>query len=761
MNASPTNNKSQSKPSSTHFRSAFLHSVGLGIGNNWINWILGNRDEPRKPIVEASLWTAIARCGVHLLPCAVSIIIISINLRGYFIGFELAGVPGQTEVNMAMLQVAAKIQELLVVASLATIVAHKVRYDLISGNGVPFGLVGASSLFTQLSFFWSSTFLGPLTRMFKANMSLLFLVVVSGLIAVTAGPSVAVLIIPREQTWAAGGATYFINGTSSDLWPTRVGLEHYYKPQAGVDEWKARCTESDAWTNALCPAGGYLALLHRFSSEFNSRLFSSTRDSTYSLMDFFRSGQGVLIYSPLPSSEMQPYTMITSVRNIEALESSAIAVHGPSSWLAGQLGDMWYDAAHSVSQNKPQISRYRYYATMKSIVTAPVPAVRVVCTPPQPFSISTNINFPWVPDYERAFDVPSPGPMNIYEHGQDRGSRNLAVSISSLNATSPPQYPTVHRVDLSEQPWTNSTTGIVIDYPLTSDQPRSVSGCVVDARWVDGKVLREFSTATQPAVDSMQFPVTKENNLNDIFQPSPDGSWRRIDISEEVFDAVMFPGVYPVPSKEKSDNETRIDELTKSVNWDYKDWVLGNNVPRLEHMIAATLADALARVGAWRTSKVFAKDSRIEPDDWITAILTNGKAFHEPPGSDSLYTSMSMEQEITGYAFKSSTVTDYLSIAVLVAHLVMATGHTILMLSTRRSSACWDSFPELMALAIQSLPSQIALKNTAAGIFTSKAYAQNARILVAADDKEHVELSFDADREDQMLEMPDVLKEYG
>jgi exopolysaccharide biosynthesis predicted pyruvyltransferase EpsI len=65
-----------------------------------------------------------------------------------------------------------------------------------------------------------------------------------------------------------------------------------------------------------------------------------------------------------------------------------------------------------------------------------------------------------------------------------------------------------------------------------------------------------------------------------------------------------------------------------------------------------------------------------------------------------------------------------------------------------------------MALAMQSLPSEIALKNTTTGIATSRVYAQNARVLVAVQDKEHVELAFDTDRKGQMLERPDVLKEY-
>jgi hypothetical protein len=42
---------------------------------------------------------------------------------------------------MALLQIAAKTQKLLIVASLTTVVVHRLRHDLIDGEGVPFGLV--------------------------------------------------------------------------------------------------------------------------------------------------------------------------------------------------------------------------------------------------------------------------------------------------------------------------------------------------------------------------------------------------------------------------------------------------------------------------------------------------------------------------------------------------------------------------------------------------------------------------------------------
>lgn len=731
------------------FRSAFLHSIGLGAVNNLIDHLRGyrNRPEPKKRIVEESIKVALQRCGVHLLPCAVSLIIISINLKGYFIGFELAGLPGQTPLSMAMLQVAAKVQELLIVASLTTVVAHKVRYDMISGHGVPFGLVGASSLFTQLSFFWSSTFFGSFTRKFKLNAALVVLVAVSGFIAATAGPAIAILVIPREHIWPAGGTTYFMNGTYDDLWPSQIGLEHYI-PAAGFGNSTANCTETNSYTNALCPAGGYLALIHRINSGPYWSSYSGPKDSTYSPMNLLGSGEGITVFSP--SGQMEPYTLVTSIRDSKALESSAIAVHGPSSWVAKRLGEDWFGATYRMKINeRSPSSRYKFYTTMKSIVKAFVPAVRVVCSSPQPLKLHQHeLSFPWVPDFEPA--------VAIGTHGRLRELRNMKLNDSSLDTLAFSQYPRIHRVDLSEQHWTNSTTGVIIEYPWTSNHSRNVSGCVVDARWAKGKVFYEYSTAVQPAIDSMKHRGSDGYYINDMFRPKPGGEWRRINISKDLFYAVIFPGAFLAPSKSQTHNLTQTEALMKAFNWN-KEWVSEDHLYETEQMISAVFADAIARAGSWRTVSPTEK----RKSDWELEILNGGEAYEKPIGPSDAYTSIRMDQQITGYAFKASSITDYMALVVVFAHLAIATGHTVLMLYTRQSSACWDSYPELLTLAMQSLPSETALKNTAAGIFTSRVFGHTTRIRVHSDDKEHVVLALDKDDRGDTLQKPDVLQKYG
>jgi hypothetical protein len=270
---------------------------------------------------------------VHILPCAFSAFLIAINTHGYFIGFELAGQSNRTSEYTALLQIAAKIQELLIIANLTTIIMHKVRYDLIDGNGIPFGLVGAGSLFTQLSFFWSTASLGSVSspRAMRYNAAMLCLVVFAGFLAVTAGPAVAVLLIPREHTWSAGGTKYWTNGSSDDLWPSVVGIEHYMLDQ-GADMLGASCSSPNAYTNALCPAGGYMALVHRLSLSHNHRPWSISKDTRYTSAEFLTRS---------PGGQVPPYNLALAQRARVTSESSAAGSHGPTTWVATTINDKW------------------------------------------------------------------------------------------------------------------------------------------------------------------------------------------------------------------------------------------------------------------------------------------------------------------------------------------------------------------------------------------------------------------------------------
>jgi hypothetical protein len=84
----------------------FLRSVGLGL----ISALFGSTTEDAKILVSTSWTLALIRCSIHVLPSAVSLALVTIHVRGYFIGSDLDGPGGQDELKLGLLQVAAKIQ---------------------------------------------------------------------------------------------------------------------------------------------------------------------------------------------------------------------------------------------------------------------------------------------------------------------------------------------------------------------------------------------------------------------------------------------------------------------------------------------------------------------------------------------------------------------------------------------------------------------------------------------------------------------------
>jgi hypothetical protein len=144
----------------------FLRAVGLGI----LAIIRG--DEPPKVLVYKSRRAVIFRSAVHVLPACVSLILITLNLHGYFIGRELQGYSGTDDGKLGALQVAAKIQvisplaasllqdqrlialydcqELLILASVAAVILHVLRLKLTCKEGIPLGFLGADRSFTQI-----------------------------------------------------------------------------------------------------------------------------------------------------------------------------------------------------------------------------------------------------------------------------------------------------------------------------------------------------------------------------------------------------------------------------------------------------------------------------------------------------------------------------------------------------------------------------------------------------------------------------------
>ncbi|RSL81052.1 hypothetical protein CEP51_006125, partial [Fusarium floridanum] len=131
--------------------------------------------------------------------------------------------------------------------------------------------------------------------------------------------------------------------------------------------------------------------------------------------------------------------------------------------------------------------------------------------------------------------------------------------------------------------------------------------------------------------------------------------------------------------------------------------------------------------------------------DFNERLVANKTALQQPNGTEFtafffsfLFTSIS----INGIAYKANSVTDYLAITVLLAHMVLVLGHSVYLVYTRRSSDAWDSVMEILILAHNSQPTSHALRNTSAGICSLETFKKLAAVIRPEDADAEVPMQF-------------------
>ena len=173
--------------------------------------------EPTKIAIRRSRTTALLRTLIHVIPVGVALWEIVLNWNTYFVGYAIY--------NQAYYQFGAKAHEIAIEASLSAVIFSYVRYELMLGDGIPFGALFSGLQVSQASYLWSMEFLGTVssrTISTKRKLRLLSVVAASIFLAAISGPSSAILLVPRLDYWPAGSTNIWINVTSDSLWPSRL-----------------------------------------------------------------------------------------------------------------------------------------------------------------------------------------------------------------------------------------------------------------------------------------------------------------------------------------------------------------------------------------------------------------------------------------------------------------------------------------------------------------------------------------------------------
>jgi len=328
------------------------------------------------------------------------------------------------------------------------------------------------------------------------------------------------------------------------------------------------------------------------------------------------------------------------------------------------------------------------------------------------------------------------------------------------------------------------STGLVFEAPWVAEgSSRVVLGCSIDARWTNGTL----GCQVKGACSETSITNLGHSDGNTDFRPVDDSSWSRIHLQKSWLDILTTYTQEKIP-KQQNWNATTLESLlagsrlvvdlldpVRSQTDVWNEMIPGglNRTITLEWILAALITDGLSREGSARIFNTTGPLSSWtildynKTGDFSNQLLFGGNPL-QPPSAPNL-TENRVSITITGYSYKASTLTDYLSIAVLFAHILFALSHIIELVITGRSSGCWDTVTELLALMQNSRPARNALRNTGAGIYELTTYAKVAAIRAVhptdgnGTELPHIEVLFREDQEDpvELQELLENLKPLG
>ena len=257
--------------------------------------------EPEKIAIRQSRTTALLRALIHVVPMGVAIYEIVLNLKGHYVG--------ATFDKQNYLQFAAKAHEIATQASVATILLSYIRYQISAGKGMPFGAILSGLQFLQVSYLWSvELWSSILSKEFQWRRKTCFaaLVLVCIIVAATAGPSSASLLIPRQGLWSKPSTYLLVNASAQDLWPDRLDGKKIEKDCAVI--------RSDSLDSGLdCP----ISLLYGMLEQNIRTSFVSDpiNDMDLDISEFEYPGSGfvkTLVTSKCPTSSDDQFCATTS-----------------------------------------------------------------------------------------------------------------------------------------------------------------------------------------------------------------------------------------------------------------------------------------------------------------------------------------------------------------------------------------------------------------------------------------------------------------
>ena len=692
----------------------WLHSLRLSM--LWDVWRRVKRqpiiEEPKQAVHKSLPLAMLSLVAGHLVPVSIAIMLISLNSHGYYIGGELAGPSGYDPVKLSGLQFAAKLHEITMLASLSVIVVGLIRQELVAGEGIPFGAVFGSLQFSSISYLFSKEFAGTLRAKFAkriVKVRLVALLLVGALLALSLGPSSAILMRPQLDNWPAGGTDFYLNATTDEIWPSLVDALTIPTSCNSITM-DTTCISRD-WKSVLDQLLAYWPTLTNRTTMPEALQLSSPQ--SIRLM-YNRETQG--IYA-----------------NNETLATTQMSNLADS---LAEIGRLWAIAANelwNVSPKQPRRFKYRNDATY-SLSGVFQPNTAAMCRAPGNSSqlletLSNNeVQFPIAASL--CEKTPRVAPYSLQP-----GQSTMIANYMDNSTTSPG----LQFVELPPEQFGNNTIGTLVTFPPSWPGGSNLLTCAVDARWAPVTIK---STRDNMKVVSGHPTGWPSGALCNLLAPS-------VKVTPE-WAQYLNPHIQNI-------NQTVFHALAQSIGAHTSKWKddIGFVQSVTESILTMLITNGLSRIASSATFQ--GKFNHCSNDNcgeicgrWCLDMMPKqsqelgygGNIYNLSDIPDqSKLSKFTVHVDVNGYAYSLKGAAMLLSCAVLLSYCFLVAVHSTFVVITRTSSNAWDTVSEVTALAMQSQPTEV-LKNTCAGFSTAAVFSRLVKVVKTGPAGDHLELDF-------------------
>ena len=318
---------------------------------------------------------------------------------------------------------------------------------------------------------------------------------------------------------------------------------------------------------------------------------------------------------------------------------------------------------------------------------------------------------------------------------QENQQPNIAYNLSIVQALNIPGNISQYRigwVDLPADLFTpNKTEAILVDPAGPDSSLANVSTCTLDAGWGSSQLFQFNSEGVNFYSTMADFPpswpkiTAEEDTAGLVLQDMPDFvnisgllfPQRRVQITESWFN-FLNPQVLLGPNQ----TSPLMDEILSTIDQPITE-------PLLDRVFGLLLVDAMSR-------------TIISTPDFELSFADN------PSGSFCAEClTLQISRMAYGWAYMIDSVFIKLGIAVMFGYCLLTFGHFVFAIITGISSSAWDSVTEIIALAMNSSPTE-ALQNTCAEITGKRPFQTIVRIRETS--VGHLELLFEEESDYKM-----------